>query len=284
MPACPGTGHELEAAPGLARRLGRADGDEARSRPVRQIDPAAWSRCRSTAGESACTSSSPDWPLPGIEPRMPTVSGWSEGLHTSIVAHSWVDWAGDAAVLATSVFARAEDAGCAERGSRQQQERARPRGADGSVLASVTALEDSVARGACTDAPVELSACDIPARWPGSRSAEVVELLGRVPVFSTLVHGDLERIAEPVGAAPVRAGRGGVPRGRRERHLLRRARGSRARHPRARRRAHDHARDASDRATSSASWRCSRTSSARPPSRRSSRRAWWRCSVRTCAG
>src|SRR5271170_2434447 len=30
----------------------------------------------------------------------------------------------------------------------------------------------------------------------GMRSAEVVELLGRVPVFSTLVQGDLERIAE----------------------------------------------------------------------------------------
>jgi CRP/FNR family transcriptional regulator len=30
----------------------------------------------------------------------------------------------------------------------------------------------------------------------GTRSAEVVELLGRVPVFSTLVHSDLERIAQ----------------------------------------------------------------------------------------
>src|SRR5271157_5157944 len=30
----------------------------------------------------------------------------------------------------------------------------------------------------------------------GMRSADVVELLGRVPVFSTLVQGDLERIAE----------------------------------------------------------------------------------------
>jgi CRP/FNR family transcriptional regulator len=30
----------------------------------------------------------------------------------------------------------------------------------------------------------------------GMRSAEVVELLGRVPVFSTLVESDLERISE----------------------------------------------------------------------------------------
>src|SRR5579872_3293687 len=28
------------------------------------------------------------WRSPGIEPRMPTVSGWSAGLQTSIVAHS----------------------------------------------------------------------------------------------------------------------------------------------------------------------------------------------------
>ncbi len=28
------------------------------------------------------------WPSPGIEPRMPTVLGWSFGLHTSTVAHS----------------------------------------------------------------------------------------------------------------------------------------------------------------------------------------------------
>ena len=36
----------------------------------------------------------------------------------------------------------------------------------------------------------------MPAPWRGMRSAEVVELLGRVPVFSTLVQSDLERIAE----------------------------------------------------------------------------------------
>ena len=34
---------------------------------------------------------SPAWPSPGIEPRTPTVLGWSAGLHTSIVAHSWRD-------------------------------------------------------------------------------------------------------------------------------------------------------------------------------------------------
>ncbi len=38
--------------------------------------------------------------------------------------------------------------------------------------------------------------CDIPCAVAGMRSAEVVELLARVPVFSTLVPGDLERIAE----------------------------------------------------------------------------------------
>jgi len=39
-----------------------------------------------------------------------------------------------------------------------------------------------------------------------TRSAEVVELLGRVPVFSTLEHADLERIAQLAVPRPVRAG------------------------------------------------------------------------------
>jgi CRP-like cAMP-binding protein len=40
------------------------------------------------------------------------------------------------------------------------------------------------------------SACDMPAAMAGMRSAEVVELLARVPVLSTLDADDLERIAE----------------------------------------------------------------------------------------
>ena len=39
-------------------------------------------------------------------------------------------------------------------------------------------------------------ACDIPAGVASTSSQEVVELLGRVPVFSTLERGDLERIAQ----------------------------------------------------------------------------------------
>jgi hypothetical protein len=31
-------------------------------------------------------------PLPGIEPRTPTVCAWSPGLQTSIVAQSSRDW------------------------------------------------------------------------------------------------------------------------------------------------------------------------------------------------
>ena len=38
--------------------------------------------------------------------------------------------------------------------------------------------------------------CDIPAGVASTSSQEVVELLGRVPVFSTLERGDLERIAQ----------------------------------------------------------------------------------------
>jgi len=38
--------------------------------------------------------------------------------------------------------------------------------------------------------------CGIPCAMGATRSADVVELLGRVPAFSTLERGDLERIAE----------------------------------------------------------------------------------------
>ena len=60
-----------------------------------------------------------------------------------------------------------------------------------------------------------------------------------------------------------------LPRGRRQRHVLRRALRPRPRDPRAPRRAHRSRSRTSARATSSASWRCSTTSCARPRSRRS---------------
>ena len=42
----------------------------------------------------------PACPSPGIDPRMPTVSGWSGGLHTSIVAHSCVDVSSECLLVA----------------------------------------------------------------------------------------------------------------------------------------------------------------------------------------
>ena len=48
------------------------------------------------------------WPSPGIDPRTPTVSGWSGGLQTSIVAHSSRE-SSSARSLASGVCAR----GCA---------------------------------------------------------------------------------------------------------------------------------------------------------------------------
>ena len=68
------------------------------------------------------------------------------------------------------------------------------------------------------------------------------------------------------GAAQLRPPGGDLPRGRRQRHVLHRPHRPRARGPRAPGRPHDHARAASAPATSSASWRCSTTSSARRPS------------------
>ena len=59
------------------------------------------------------------WPSPGIEPRMPIVSGWSLGLHTSTVAHSSRE--------CSSVLARRGR----ERGGEQQR---RDRAASGLIL------------------------------------------------------------------------------------------------------------------------------------------------------
>ena len=63
----------------------------------------------------------------------------------------------------------------------------------------------------------------------------------RVPAFATLERGDLERIAEVAVPRELRARAARVPRGRRQRHLLRRARRPRPRDPQPQRRAHDHA-------------------------------------------
>jgi hypothetical protein len=55
----------------------------------------------------------PFWPSPGIDPRTPTVSGWSAGLHTSMVAHSCVEESGECLLVTVFVagdFAAAEAA------------------------------------------------------------------------------------------------------------------------------------------------------------------------------
>ena len=57
------------------------------------------------------------WPSPGIEPRMPTVLGWSRGLQTSIVAHSSRE------VSSVSLWARA----CARPPARPRRSAARRR-------------------------------------------------------------------------------------------------------------------------------------------------------------
>jgi hypothetical protein len=43
------------------------------------------------------------WPSLGIEPRTPTISGWSVGLQTLIVAHSWRELRTEPAARAVAV-------------------------------------------------------------------------------------------------------------------------------------------------------------------------------------
>ncbi len=83
-----GTWHQLEAPAALARRA--RPGRRARSAgsaPLGQIDPLLGGASRYCRRKLmyilSCGGLSP-----GIEPRIPTVSGWSAGLQTSIVAHS----------------------------------------------------------------------------------------------------------------------------------------------------------------------------------------------------
>lgn len=117
---------------------------------------------------------------------MPTVSGWSAGLHTSIVAHSSCE----------SSSARSAALGVA--------------GFVGVAVASAEAGESAPAAAAAAKSRLDVSmlvtiasehireprVVVFPGGMGATRSADVVELLGRVPVFSTLEPGDLERIAQ----------------------------------------------------------------------------------------
>ena len=109
-------------------------------------------------------------------------------------------------------------------------------------------------------------------------------LLTRVPVFETL--GDPPTCAtspQVAVPAPLRGPPGHLPRGRRERHVLhRRAPATPAPSASTPTAARSRSRTSAP-ATSSASWRCSTTSAARPPSRRSTRSRRSRSSARTCA-
>jgi CRP/FNR family transcriptional regulator, cyclic AMP receptor protein len=126
------------------------------------------------------------WWSPGIEPRMPIVSGWSAGLHTSIVAHSSCE-SSSARSAALGVVARVGAA------------TARAEAGDSAATATAAAKSGLDVSILVTIAPEHIREPRVvvfPGGMGATRSADVVELLGRVPVFSTLEPGDLERIAQ----------------------------------------------------------------------------------------
>jgi CRP-like cAMP-binding protein len=129
-------------------------------------------------------------PSLGIEPRTPRMFGWSLGLQMLIVAHSWRDCSTELAARAFK--APEEDVARAERGSRSTA----------SAAAGAGSLLAQAEKGIKTKiAPHPLAAWRFGAVWYSvsmapTRSSEVVELLARVPVFATLEHSDLERIAQ----------------------------------------------------------------------------------------
>jgi CRP/FNR family transcriptional regulator len=117
------------------------------------------------------------------------MSGWSFGLQTLIVAHNWREESTEPAARALT--------GC-------------PPAASAETGASRAASADAAAKGLLADRLPYIKvkiAPDLAPRWrfaavwysvsmAATRASEVVELLGRVPVFSTLEQADLERIAQ----------------------------------------------------------------------------------------
>ena len=132
-------------------------------------------------------------------------------------------------------------------------------------------------RGACA------RSCGIPAAMP-ARAEDTAALLARVPAFEELGPAELAAVAAVAVPRSFDGGRGGLPRGRRVEHVLRRPRRPRARDPRARRRAPDHARDVRPRRHLRRAGDVRRRACAPPPSRPSTSSRCSRSSAPTCAG
>ena len=188
-------------------------------------------------------------------------------------------------------FARARAAGATPRTARSACGRRAEHARDSAQLRAASEhsrSSDSPARSrraaAAAPAPGSLRPVVFPARWrlpaqPRSSSCSGACRCSRRSSTATWSGSPRWRCRAPSSPAQV-----GVPRGRRQRHLLRRARGPRARDPHARRRAHDHARDVRPRRHLRRAGDVRGRAALGDRRGDRARRAWWRCSGPTCAG
>ena len=127
---------------------------------------------------------------PGIEPRMPTVLGWSVGSQTSIVAHSSRECSSARWALALSPREGLCDAATAGTAGTHRA----PAVTTETMRRLVALMRLTIAAAACESATWRAVWYSV--AMAATSATEIVELLGRVPVFSTLELADLERIAQ----------------------------------------------------------------------------------------
>ena len=281
---------------GLARRRASAGSSRRPGAPLRRCRRRRSSSSRRSRGSTHCLLAlfmycrrklmyilSCAWPSPGIEPRMPTVFGWSAGLQTSIVAHSSRELqqrmrARRRALSASRSVAAAE---------RRDGRRAAPRRRASAASSRLDLEQDmrlKIAPRAHRDSGGR-ARCGIPCeRWGRRAQRRWSSCSGACRCSRRSSTSDLERIAQLARAARSSSrARPSSARATRATPATSCARATRARSAATATGARSRSRR-SDRATSSASSRCSRTSAAPPPSKRSSRRASSACSAPTCAG
>src|SRR5438128_7212165 len=171
---------------------------------------------------------------PGIEPRMPTVSGWSAGLQTSMVAHRAGERRSERGATADSARVRAPAVAALTGEIRASASRHPSRRLLWCI--ALTIAPRGGAHAGCARAVI----CLPDGRHALSGDGRAARRRAR------LLDARAGRPGTDCAArrsARFRARRGGLPGGRLQRHLLRRQRRTRARYPQPPRRTHDHARD-----------------------------------------
>ena len=221
---------------------------------------------------------------PGIDPRTPTCWAGRRGCTrrsspTAGASEAAPASSADLPLLGRCERARAQRAG--RRGQRQRERRGTRAPRQAGHLTAARGMWLTIAEPAAPQS--RLAGCGISC-GVDTRSDEVVELLGRVPVFSTLVRDDLERIAQVAVPRTFEPGQVVFREGDASDtcYVVRDGHARAIRTPR--RRAHDHARDVRPRRHLRRAGDVRGRAALGDGRGDRARRASWRCSARTCAG